>query len=156
MAVSKQLRTEMQRDDLAFEPIEHMRTFDMARAAHAAHVSGRNVAKAVVVKEQDHCFLAVLPASKRIDMISLGKLLGNSATLASEEEAAARFPDCEFGAIPPLGAAYGLDMMVDDDLLETDEVYFEGGDHRTLVAVNGATWRRLMKDARHASFSKDA
>lgn len=155
MAVAERLRSYLERQAVLFEPIEHARTFEMARAAHAAHVSGRNVAKGVMVRQEDQYVLAVLPASERLDMTRLGRLLGKSAALASEAEAARRFPDCEFGAIPAAGGAYGLEMIVDDDLLEVDEIYFEGGDHQTLVSVNSAGWRRLVGDVRHGHFSAD-
>jgi len=35
-------------------------------------------------------------------------------------------------------------------------IYFEGGDHRTLVHVSGKDFRNLTMDARHARFSHAA
>lgn len=156
MAVTAHLRNFLDHHDVRFEPVTHSRTFEMARAAQAAHVSGKNVAKGVMVKTDGDYVLAVTPASRKVDMDSLGRYLGTSVTLASEAEAARRFPDCEFGAIPPLGAAYGLDTIIDDDMLGDEDVFFEGGDHQTLVAVDAAGWRRLMGKARHARFTTAA
>ncbi len=36
------------------------------------------------------------------------------------------------------------------------EIWFEGGDHRTLVRVSGDGFRKLMAEARHAQFSHHA
>ena len=52
-----------------------------------------------------------------------------------------------------MGAAFGLETLVDEELLNADDVYFEGGDHRTLVHVGGADWRRLQREAAHGRFS---
>jgi Ala-tRNA(Pro) deacylase len=73
--------------------------------------------------------------------------------LATEDETAKLFDDCDRGAIPPVGSVYGLSVVVDESLDNVPEVYFEGGDHATLVHVTGDAFRRLMKDARRFRIS---
>ncbi|MGI9450905.1 MAG: aminoacyl-tRNA deacylase, partial [Geminicoccaceae bacterium] len=74
-------------------------------------------------------------------------------SLASEQEVGRLFPDCELGAIPALGWAYGLDVIVDDSLATQDEIWFEAGDHRSLIEVGGDQFRRLLGAAPHGVFS---
>ena len=57
------------------------------------------------------------------------------------------------GAIPPLGQAYGVDMLVDESLSGLDEVCFEGGDHESLIRVTGEDFTRLMSPARQGHFA---
>lgn len=157
MAVSPNLRNYLRNCGTTYEEIPHSRTFAMTMAAQAAHVSGNNVAKGVMMRAGEDYLLAVLPASKHVDVAGLGRSLGCDVRLLSEAEAAMSFPDCEFGAIPALGAAYGLQTIVDDEMLcdemeDDDEIFFEGGDHRTLVAIDAADWRRMMSDSRHCAF----
>ncbi len=64
-----------------------------------------------------------------------------------ESELAGLFPDCEVGAIPPIGSAYGLRTLVDSRLRKEPEVYFEAGDHESLIKVSAETFRALMVDA---------
>ena len=73
--------------------------------------------------------------------------------LAQEDELALLFPDCELGAIPAVGLAYGIGTVVDDSLLEQEEVYFEGGDHEHLVQVTGGSFQRLMAGAPHGNIT---
>ncbi|HDL85873.1 MAG TPA: YbaK/EbsC family protein, partial [Candidatus Acetothermia bacterium] len=73
--------------------------------------------------------------------------------LATEEEISALFPDCDTGAIPPVGAAYGLKTVVDESLEGHEDVYFEGGDHRSLVHLSGAEFHQLMGKIPHERFS---
>jgi Ala-tRNA(Pro) deacylase len=101
----------------------------------------------------DGYLLAVVPASNHLDLELVRGTLGRSVALASEQEIGRLFPDCDLGAIPPLGPAYGLDVVLDDSMAGLDEVCFEGGDHRTLVRVGGEQFRELMSGARHGRFS---
>ena len=55
---------------VAFEVILHSPTYDAQRMAAAVHVSGREVAKTVLLRADEGYayFVAVLPATKRIDL----------------------------------------------------------------------------------------
>lgn len=153
MAISQELRSYMDRCGVAFEEVPHSHTLQAAKAAEAAHVSGKRVAKAVLVRAGDDYMLAVLPSSKQVKFEELGRMLGRDVSLADEQESVTLFSDCALGALPPIGAAYGLSTVLDDDLVSADDIYFEGGDHRTLVHVDGRDWLRLVRDAGHCAFS---
>ena len=153
MAISHKLQDYMNQCGVHFDEVPHAYAFQPAKAAEAAHIAGRRVAKGVLVRAGDQYMMAVVPSSKQIRFDDLGRWLGRDVTLAGEQDSRALFDDCELGAIPPVGAAFGLETVIDDDLLNTDEVYFEGGDHRTLVHVESGDWRRLMRDAGHCAFS---
>jgi len=73
--------------------------------------------------------------------------------MANEDQVEALFRDCEPGAVPALGAAYGLKVIVDESLAKEPEVYLEGGDHASLVHLSGVTFVKLLADARHAYFA---
>ncbi len=157
MPVSLNLRNYLRDCGTSYDEIPHSRTFAMTMAAQAAHVSGNQIAKGVMVQAGDDYLLAVLPASRHVDINRLAHSLGCEVRLLQEAEAAMNFPDCEFGAIPPLGAAYGLPTIVDDHILARDmpddeDIYFEGGDHRTLVVIDAADWRRMVCEAPHCAF----
>lgn len=153
MAISPKLRTYMDRCGVRFDEIAHEPTLQAARTAEAAHVSGRRVAKGVLVRAGDEYMMAVAPSSRRIDFDRLQSWLGRDVQLAAEADSVSLFPDCELGAMPPIGAAFGLETILDDDMLKSEDIYFEGGDHRTLVHVDAVNWRRLVRDASHCAFS---
>ncbi len=134
--------------------LSHPITASSSATAQSAHISGDSIAKTVVLRDGDVGYvLAVVPASHHLDLDLVRKSLGRSVALASEQEIGRLFPDCDLGAIPPLGQAYGLDVILDDGLAELEEVCFEGGDHRTLVKVGGEQFIEMMSGARHGRFS---
>jgi Ala-tRNA(Pro) deacylase len=106
-----------------------------------------------VLSDGDRYKLAVLPASHHLRLSDLRMEIGDEMHLASEPEAADLFRDCALGAVPAVGACYGLDVIIDTSIDQQQELYFEGGDHATLVHVNGAEFARLNPQAQHGSFS---
>lgn len=115
--------------------------------AHSAHIDEESLAKTVVLQDDHGFLLAVLPASRRLELDRLRNELGRSLCLTREEEVGRLFPDCEVGAVPPVGAAYGLVTVLDASLENRDEVFFEGGDHETVVRMEGGAFLDLLENA---------
>ncbi|NJO33560.1 MAG: YbaK/EbsC family protein [Rhodospirillales bacterium] len=137
-----------------YEILEHARTMTSMRTAEAGHISGERLAKAVVLKSDGGYTMAVLPASRHLRLGEVQDCLDRPVGLATEAEVGQLFADCDFGAIPAVGSAYGLEMIVDDSLAEQPDIYFEGGDHLSLIHVNAAAFQRLTAAARHGRFSR--
>ena len=153
MAIAMTLQQYFTDNGITYETLSHPYTTSAAKTAQASHVPGDRIAKAVVVKGGEDYLLAVLPASHHIMFGNLGELLERPVDLATEEEVESLFSDCELGAIPPIGKAYGLDVVLDESLSGDDDFYFEGGDHATLVKVSAAEFGKLMENARQGRFS---
>ena len=144
----------MDRRDVDYDTIGHPHCFTSGESAEQAHLPRGRVAKGVLFCDEDDYVLAVVPASARVDQKALRAILGQKhLELADEDEVALLFPDCELGAIPVVGQAFGVGTVVYDSLLEQDDVYFEGGDHEHLVHVSGQAFQRLMAGAPHGNIS---
>ena len=115
--------------------------------------SGDHVAKSVLLRDGDDYLLAVLPADRRVHLGRLHHQLERQVGLATEAELATVFPDCETGAVPPTGLLYDIKTVVDEDLLDQPDVFFEGGDHSNLVHMLQSDFRKLLGDAARARFS---
>ena len=137
-----------------YDVVKHPHAVTASESAETSHISPKRLAKAVVIKGDDGFMLAVLPASSHIQFDQLRKQLGADVGMASEEQIETLFLDCEPGAVPALGAAYGLKVIVDESLTNEPEIYLEGGDHASLVHISGSTFQKLLADARHARFTE--
>lgn len=153
MTVAPKLQQFLDRQHAVYELIEHSPTRSSTETARAARLPPGCVAKAVLLDlpDADH-MVAVLPADCRIDLADLRAELGMMPWLADEEEIVAIFDDCAPGAVPPLGFGYGIDVIVDDDLAREPDIFFEAGDHCSIVHMEQAEFRRLTRTARHGSF----
>ncbi len=125
--------------------ISHSVAYTAQGIAALTHIPGRELAKTVMVKLNDHLAMAVVPASYHVDLVMLRKAAkAQSVSLASEAEFKDRFPDCELGAMPPFGNLYDLAVFADDALTHDQEVAFNAGSHRELVKMAWADYARLV------------
>ena len=153
MAVARKLASYLDRSGVEAEVVAHRRTATAARTARVSHLAADRLAKGVLLRDGAGYLLAVLPASHHVDLDAVERLCGRRVTLADEEEIGRLFPDCEFGAVPPVGAAYGLPAIVDDVLAGQPDVYLEAGDHLNLLHLRGEQFAGLMQDVQHGRFS---
>ncbi len=154
MSIAVTLARYLAEKSIAYDVVQHPHTVTALESAKASHIPVDRLAKAVVLKAEDGYMLAVLPASRHIQFADLRRQLAADVAMASEDQAEALFRDCEPGAVPALGAAYGLEVVVDDSLATEPEIYLEGGDHASLVHLSGTTFAKLLASARHAHFAE--
>ncbi len=80
--------------------------------------------------------LAVLPAHLNVDLDRLRELVGSrKIRLAEERELAPLYPDCEPGAMPPLGPLFHQRVFVDESLVTDPEIVFDAGTHTDAVRM---------------------
>ena len=147
MSIAITLQEYLTIHNLDYEVIKHSRTKSTLETAEAAHIPGDQMAKTILLGDEDSYMLAVIPATHRLEIERLNQLFGRHLTLMPEDEVADAFADCEPGAVPPLRGPYGLDVVVDASLMQQPEVYFESGNHGELVHVKGEVFSKLVGDA---------
>lgn len=153
MSIALTLQKYLADHNVAYDLLPHQPTMSSLRTAEAGHIPADRLAKGVVLRDKASYWLAVLPATRHIRLADLRSKLGEEVDLATEQEVEQVFGDCDRGAIPPIGACYGLDVIVDDSIEQQPDVYLEGGDHATLVHMNRDEFARLNATARHGSFT---
>lgn len=140
------LREFLDANHVPYVVISHSVAYTAQGIAALAHISGKELAKTVMVKLDDVLAMAVLPASALVDLPSLRAATGaNTVALASERDFRDRFPDCETGAMPPFGNLYGMAVFVDEKLALDKEIAFNAGSHRELVRLAYADFERMVK-----------
>ena len=139
-----------------YDLLLHRRTGSSRETAAVAHIPEDHIAKAVVVKDGADYAIVIIPASRWLQMAKLRKELGRNLQLATEEEIAPLFNDCERGAVPPLGPAYGVETLLDEVLSSLDDVYFEAGDHQQLVHIRGESFQALLRGVQRGYYSHDS
>ena len=136
MPIPLTLKTHLDREHVHYDVLPHSQTFRALAVARMLHVPEQEMAKVVIVKVKERFAATVLPATAKVDVQRLRKLFGtHRVRLATEEEIARLFPDCELGAMPPLGTLYGLPVYVDRSLTTDEEIIFEGGTHSDAIRM---------------------
>ena len=125
--------------------IPHPLAFTATSVAGAAHIPGREMAKTVVVNLDGHRALAVVPATRKVDLERLRRAAGAlSAELADEREFIDDFPECEPGAMPPFGNLYGMQVFVEAHLAADQQIAFNAGSHTELISMAYKDFERLV------------
>lgn len=154
MAIAITLENYLKEMRVPFEVLPHPKAMTSLRTASAAHIPPHRMAKAVMLEDEMGYMMAIVPADRRVHLGALREQLGRTMGLATEPELGTMFKDCALGAIPPLAAAYGIEAVVDDELMEGNEVYFEAGDHEEVVRMRRDDFLRLLGAARHGHFCR--
>jgi Ala-tRNA(Pro) deacylase len=112
----------------------------------AAQVRGtelRSGAKAMLVKGRAGFVLVVLAADRRVDWKLLNPLVGGKGARFATDEELAELTGLSKGAVPPIGALFGLRTVYDRSLLEVEMVNFNAGSRSDSVAMTRADLIRI-------------
>ena len=147
MPVEK-LKQYLNDNQVKYVTITHSKAYTAQDIAAAAHISGKDLAKTVMVKLDGTMAMVVLQGHAHVDLGHLAELVGaDGAELATEDEFAELFPDCEVGAMPPFGNLYGLPVYVSAGLAADEEIAFNAGSHTELIKLAYADFARLASPA---------
>ena len=153
MTIAEKVEQCLALEGVNYQLVRHPKSYSSRETAQAAHVREDHIAKAVILKDEHGFVMAVIPASSWLRLHALEHELNRKLEFATEKEIDALFADCQPGAIPPLGPAYGLETVLDEELTSLGDVYLEAGDHEHLVQVNGMSFRTLLSGSRHGHIS---
>jgi Ala-tRNA(Pro) deacylase len=133
-----------------FETVVHAPSFTAQKLAKHLHVSGRYVAKSVLLASDKAYYLAVLPAAQRVDLGRVSEVLGVTVRLAGEHEVVRLFSDCEWGAVTPFGHLYGLTTLLESSFPRDSTMVFEAGRHVEAIRMTCRDYERLERPRRFA------
>lgn len=157
MAISTRLNEYLQQNHIDFQKVYHHHTQDSMGNAKTSGIPSKMVAKAVLLLDHEgRKVMAVLPANKKINLTELNNRFHAEYHLIDEKDIYQLFTDCEKGAIPPIGCAYNITTIYDQQLDSLDNIYIEAGDHETLLRLDHSAFVALMKNAKHTEFNQPA
>lgn len=143
---AKKLKNYLDENDIRYVTIRHSNAYTAQEIAAKTHISGRELAKTVMIKIDRKMAMAVLPASYKVDFTLLQEVFGKEkVALATEEEFKYFFPDCEVGAMPPFGNLYDLEVYVAESLAEDKTIAFNAGSHTELIQMSFEDFDRLVQ-----------
>lgn len=156
MTIAQKLASYLLQQGVDYRLAAHQHSDFSMDTAEKAHVPGDALAKGVLVKDEEGYLLVVLPSDYHIKLETLHTLLHQEVALATESEVGTLFGDCDPGAVPPIGMAYGIKTIWDPNtsLGRLNDIYFEAGDHGHLIHVTGKQFHELMASADRGEFSQ--
>lgn len=142
----KKLKKFLDDHNIKYVAIKHSVAYTAQEVASTVGISGKELAKTVIVTMDGRLAMAVLPASYRVDFGLLKNLTGaKTLDLASEDDFKDVFPDCDVGAMPPFGNLYGVPVYVAESLAEDEEIAFNACTHTELIKMSYKDFETLVQ-----------
>lgn len=146
MSILKRLKEYLDDNDIKYISMVHSPSHTAQELAESVHISGKEIAKTVILKTDEDYLMAVLPASRKIDVGYIEEHIGvEGLRLADEDEFADLFTDCELGAMPPFGNLYGIPVYAASALSEDEEIVFNAGTHTDAIRMTYGDFEELVK-----------
>jgi Ala-tRNA(Pro) deacylase len=128
-----------------FDAQHHPVAYTAQDVAASEHLPSQLMAKVVMVVADGRLAMLVVPTSRRVDEERAAAAMNAKVVrLATEEEFASTFADCEVGAMPPFGNLYGVPVYVDEELAEDESITFQAGTHTWTITLTYADFERLV------------
>ncbi|CAM3616739.1 Prolyl-tRNA synthetase [Pseudomonas reidholzensis] len=146
MRMAKTLQQRLDQASCDYDIISHPHSASSLESARTAGVPAERVAKSVLLDDRRGNYLmAVLPANRHLDMSKV-RMTG-AWQLTRESGLPSLFGDCERGAVPAVGDAYQIKMLLDPTLTRQGDVYLEAGDHDHLIHMSMEQYLKLVPNA---------
>ncbi len=145
MAIPQKLVSLLKEKKIQHELLQHPEAFTAQEVAHAIHKTGKVLAKTVVVEGNGKTVMVVVPAHHRVTLSAVKKSMGmKEAHLSKEEKLRELFPDCDLGAMPPIGTLYNMPVLVSKSLSEKPEIIFNACTHTDCIKMKYEDFSRLV------------
>lgn len=146
LACKDRLQAYLREHGVCFTLRHHPQAFTAQEVAASEHISGKQLAKPVIVEADGRMLMLVLPASHLVQLGKLAPALGATRVhLVTEDDLSRIFDDCEVGAIPPFGNLYGLEVYVDRTLADDERIEFRAGTHTETLGIAYTDFSRLVE-----------
>ena len=146
MPVLRRLKEVFDQAKISYEVYNHPRAFTAQEIAATQHITGRAMAKVVMLNVDGSFVMAVLPSNRMVDFkLAKAGLGATDISLATEEQFATLFPECEIGAMPPFGNLFGVTVIVDPALERYESIFFNAGNHLQTVRLKYRDFKALVK-----------
>lgn len=146
MAIPQRIRDYLDSQNVPYETLHHSQAFTAQEVAHSLHVSGKKCVKAVAASGDNKLILVVMPASHRLNFQELrAALKANQLEMLVERELVELFPDCDLGAVPPLGNLYGIEVWVDRAVANAEKILFCAGTHEDCIRMRYSDFAKVTR-----------
>jgi len=139
-----QIQELLDSQQVTYEIKHHPAVRTSEEAALARGESLQIGAKALLVKDDIHFVLLVLPAHLKLDTKKAKKVLNSRNLRFATSEELMQIVNVEKGAVPPFGPLFNVEMIVDHKLFENEFMTFNAGSLETSIKMRTQDYKRII------------
>ena len=148
MALSERLSRFLARKGITYQQLETEPVANLDAAVLASGKPQHDFIKATLLIDINGVVMAVHRFDSTLDMDAVHQFTGRRLQPLTARQTSRLFGDCHPGFVPPIGAAWNLPVLVDEDVVTAESVIFSGGTDHSLVEMDGRAFRLAQAGAR--------
>jgi len=143
--IPKKILNYLDKAKVGYKTIKHKTVYTAYDLAQTLKVKLSDVAKTLVVKADKIYVLVVLPASHKLDLGKLKKVLKAKKVEIAKEKIMKVVFKVKPGAITPFGELYKVPVFIDRALLKAKKIIAEAGTYEDSVIMTAKNFIKAVK-----------
>lgn len=145
--VEKRIRDTLSRSGIKFEETEHEPVYTSREAAQVRSIPEEAGIKSLVFKTREGAFILVLsPGNREVDTKKIACLASTKSLLLARPDEVLKVAGVPVGCVPPFGHRTALRTYINEELLESEYLYFSAGSHTKTIGIRSEDLLRVLKD----------
>ncbi len=143
--IPKKLLNYLDKAKVGYKTIKHKTVYTAYDLAQTLKVKLNEVAKTLVVKADKIYVLVILPASRKLDLGKLKKVLKVKKIEIAKENVMQKIFKIKPGAITPFGELYKTPVYIDKALLKAKKIIANAGTYEDSVIMTAKNFLKAVK-----------
>lgn len=133
-------------ETFAHEPVRTSEEAAKIRDGYTLHQGAKALLVRIKISNADKKFvMLVFPGDARFDTAKVKQLFAaKDVRFATEAEVVQLTNGVQPGGVPPFGNLFGLEVVVDPQLLQNEKIVFNAGDRSFSVGMKSADYQRIV------------
>lgn len=148
MALAERLARFLGRKGIVYQQIETGVASNLDAAVLASGRPQHDFVRASLLIDITGVVMAVHRFDSTLDMEAVHQITGRRLQPLTARQTARLFSDCAPGFVPPVGSAWEIPVLVDEDVTSAERVTFTAGTDHCLVEMEGRAFRLALAGAR--------
>lgn len=148
MAVAARLERFLTRKGISYRALPIDQALNVDASVMASGLPPEDFIRGTLLIDINGVVMAVHGFDSSLDLDAVQQLTGRRLQPLTARQSSRLFADCDPGFQPPIGAAYDIPMLVDEDVLQVDRALMTGGNDQTLIELDGRALRLALAGAR--------
>lgn len=149
MALAARLQRFLARKGISYSELPTPQAADLEAAVIASGNPRSDFVQATVLIDVGGALLVAHGLDSVLDLDAVFQLTGRRLQLLTARQTMRLFSDCDPGFVPPIGTAYDLPVLIDDDVANAERVLLTGGTNQGVVKMEGRDFRLALAGARN-------
>ncbi len=147
MALAPRLERFFDLRGIAFRELSIDQALNMEAAVMVSGRSQSEFLKATPLIDINGVLMIVHGYNSRVDLEQVNKITGRKMQPLTARQTARLFTDCDPGFPPPVGAAYDIPVLIEEDVLQQSRAVMCCGSDHSLMELDRTSLKRAFTDA---------